>query len=165
MLSPPTVASSSDCRLFTRKWNQKGFQTRFKGVAAFAAHQNMKRITLSILCLSAVALSAFAQDQSSPAADNSARNERDRSGETKTSFDQSNTKGDTQITASIRRAVMKDDSLSMTAKNVKIIAENGVVTLRGPVKSEAEKTKIADLAKSAAGQMKIENQLEVKNSD
>lgn len=130
-----------------------------------AANQNMKRITLSILCLSAVALSAFAQDQSSPAADNSARNERDRSGETKTSFDQSNTKGDTQITASIRRAVMKDDSLSMTAKNVKIIAENGVVTLRGPVKSEAEKSKIADLAKSAAGQMKIENQLEVKNSD
>ena len=125
----------------------------------------MKLTTLSILCLSALAVSAFAQDQSSPAADNSARNERDRSSETKTSFDQSNTKGDTQITASIRRAVMKDDSLSMTAKNVKIITENGVVTLRGPVKSEAEKTKIAELAKSAAGQMKIDNQLEVKNSD
>ena len=125
----------------------------------------MKLTTLSILCLSAFTLSAFAQDQSSPAADNSARNERDRSSETKTSFDQSNTTGDTQITASIRRAVMKDDSLSMTAKNVKIITENGVVTLRGPVKSEAEKAKIAELAKSAAGQMKIENQLEVKNSD
>jgi len=125
----------------------------------------MKLTTLSILCLSALAVSAFAQDQSSPAADNSARNERDRSSETKTSFDQSNTKGDTQITASIRRAVMKDDSLSMTAKNVKIITENGVVTLRGPVKSEAEKAKIAELAKSAAGQMKIDNQLEVKNSD
>jgi osmotically-inducible protein OsmY len=125
----------------------------------------MKLTTLSILCLSALTVSAFAQDQSSPAADNSARNERDRSSETKTSFDQSNTKGDTQITASIRRAVMKDDSLSMTAKNVKIITENGVVTLRGPVKSEAEKAKIAELAKSAAGQMKIDNQLEVKNSD
>jgi len=125
----------------------------------------MKLTTLSILCLSALAVSAFAQDQSSPAGENSARNERDRSSETKTSFDQSNTKGDTQITASIRRAVMKDDSLSMTAKNVKIITENGVVTLRGPVKSEAEKTKIAELAKSAAGQMKIDNQLEVKNSD
>ena len=125
----------------------------------------MKLTTLSILCLSAFTLSAFAQDQSSPAADNSARNERDRSSETKTSFDQSNTKEDTEITASIRRAVMKDDSLSMTAKNVKIITENGAVTLRGPVKSEAEKAKIAELAKSAAGQMKIENQLEVKNSD
>src|SRR5678815_2389447 len=125
----------------------------------------MKLTTLSILCLSALAVSAFAQDQSSPAADNSARNERDRSSETKTSFDQSNTKGDTQITASIRRAVMKDDSLSMTAKNVKIITENGVVTLRGPVKSEAEKAKIAQLAQSAAGQAKIENQLEVKMAE
>ena len=60
---------------------------------------------------------------------------------------------------------MKDDSLSMTAKNVKIITENGMVTLRGPVKSQAEKSKIAQLAKSAAGQMKVDNQLEVKNSD
>jgi len=125
----------------------------------------MKRITLSILSLSAVAFSVFAQDQSSPAADNSGRNVRDRSGETKTSFDQSNSKQDTEVAASIRRAVMKDDSLSMTAKNVKIITENGMVTLRGPVKSEAEKSKIAQLAKSAAGQMKVDNQLEVKNSD
>jgi len=130
-----------------------------------AAFKNMKRITLLAICLSAATLTAFAQDQSSPAADNSARNERDRSGETKTSFDQSNTKEDTQVTASIRRAVMKDDSLSTTAKNVKIITENGVVTLRGPVKSSAEKAKIAELAKSAAGQMKIMNQLEVKNSE
>lgn len=148
-----------------KKGTRKGFRHVSWFVALLAALKNMKRITLSILCLSAVALSAFAQDQSSPAADNSARNERDRSGETKTSFDQSNTKEDTQITASIRRAVMKDDSLSMTAKNVKIITENGVVTLRGPVKSEAEKAKIAELAKSAASQVKIENQLEVKKSE
>jgi osmotically-inducible protein OsmY len=60
---------------------------------------------------------------------------------------------------------MKDDSLSMTAKNVKIITENGMVTLRGPVKSEAEKNKIGQLAKSAAGRMKIDNQLEVKTSE
>jgi hyperosmotically inducible periplasmic protein len=48
---------------------------------------------------------------------------------------------------------------------VKIITENGVVTLRGPVKSEAEKAKIAQLAQSAAGQAKIENQLEVKMAE
>ncbi len=126
----------------------------------------MKRITLSLLCLSALSLSAVAQENaSSPAADNSARNERDRSGETKTPFDQSNTKADTDITAAIRSAVMKDDSLTMAAKNVKIITENGVVTLRGPVKSEAEKAKIAELAKTAANGAKIENQLEVKTSE
>ncbi len=125
----------------------------------------MKRITLSILCLTALSFSAFAEDHTAPAADNSARNERDRSSETKTSFDQSNTKEDTQVTAAIRRAIMHEDSLSMTAKNVKIITENGVVTLRGPVKSETEKTKIAELAKASAGQAKVENQLEVKASE
>ena len=60
---------------------------------------------------------------------------------------------------------MHDDSLSMTAKNVKIITENGVVTLRGPVKSAEEKAKIAQLAQSAAGEAKIENQLEVKMAE
>ena len=64
----------------------------------------------------------------------------------------------------IRRAVVKDHSLSATAKNVKIITADGVVTLRGPVQNEAEKTKIAELAQSAAGNAKIDNQLEVKAS-
>ena len=122
----------------------------------------MKRITISLLCLSAVAVTAFAQD-TSPAADNSGLNKRDRSSETQTSGDQSNSKPDIQITAAIRRAVMHEDSLSMMAKNVKIITESGVVTLRGPVKNAAEKTKINELAMANAGQAKIDNQLEVKN--
>ncbi len=122
----------------------------------------MKRITLSILCLSAFALSAIAQD--TPAADNTGKNQRDRSGETKTSGDQSNSSTDVKMTAAIRRAVVHDGSLSMAAKNVKIITANGMVTLRGPVKTEAEKAKIAELAKSAAGDAKIDNQLEVKAS-
>lgn len=125
----------------------------------------MKRITLSILCLSTLAACAFAQDNSTPAADNSGRNKRDRSGETQTSGDQSNSSEDIKITAAIRRAVMHEDSLSMTAKNVKIITQNGVVTLRGPVKNPAEKAKIAQLAQSAASQAKIENQLEVKTAE
>ena len=107
-------------------------------------------------------LSAIAQD--APAVDNSRKNERDRSGETKTSGDQSNSREDTKITASVRRAVVGDNSLSMTAKNIKIITANGTVTLRGPVKSDGEKAKIADLARSAAGDANIDNQLEVKTS-
>ena len=107
-------------------------------------------------------MSALAQD--TPAADNTSKNQRDRSGETMTSGDQSNSPEDVQITATIRRAVVKDHSLSATAKNVKIITADGVVTLRGPVQNEAEKTKIAELAQSAAGNAKIDNQLEVKAS-
>ena len=124
---------------------------------------NMKQITISILCLSLFTLSALAQD--TPAADNTSKNERDRSGETRTSGDQSNSSEDVKISAAIRSAVVKDDSLSATAKNVKIITADGTVTLRGPVKDEAEKAKIAELAQSAAGNAKIDNQLEVKASE
>ena len=112
--------------------------------------------------MSAFTLSAIAQD--TPAADNTKKNQRDRSGETKTSGDQSNSSEDVKITAAIRRAVLRDHSLSMTAKNVKIITANGMVTLRGPVKSDTEKAKIVELAQSAAGNAKIDNQLEVKAS-
>jgi hyperosmotically inducible protein len=120
----------------------------------------MKQITISLLCVCVFTLSAVAQD--TPAADNTKKNERDRSAETKTSGDQSNSSEDVKITAAIRRAVVKDHSLSATAKNVKIITTDGTVTLRGPVQNEAEKTKIAELAQSAAGNAKIDNQLEVK---
>jgi hyperosmotically inducible protein len=122
----------------------------------------MKQLTLSLLCVSVFTLAAIAQD--TPAADNTKKNQRDRSGETKTSGDQSNSSEDVKITAAIRRAVVGDHSLSMTAKNVKIITANGMVTLRGPVKSDAEKAKIVELARSAAGNAKINNQLEVKAS-
>ena len=125
----------------------------------------MKRLTLSLLSLAALALSAAAEENTTnakTAADNTGRNVRDRSGETKTSGDQSESPDDIKTSAAIRRAVVGDGSLSMTAKNVKIITANGVVTLRGPVKSAAEKTKIGQLAKNNAGKAKIENQLEVK---
>ena len=122
----------------------------------------LKQLTLSLLCVSVFTLAAIAQD--TPAADNTKKNQRDRSGETKTSGDQSNSSQDVKITAAIRRAVVRDHSLSMTAKNVKIITANGMVTLRGPVKSDTEKAKIVELAQSAAGNAKIDNQLEVKAS-
>jgi hyperosmotically inducible protein len=122
----------------------------------------MKLTTISLLCLSAFTLSAVAQD--TPEADNTGKNERDRSGETQTSGDQSNKSEDVKLSAAIRRAVVKDRSLSSMGKNVKIVTANGVVTLRGPVKSQAEKTKIGELAQSAASNAKIDNQLEVKAS-
>ena len=117
-----------------------------------------------MLCLSALTFSAMAQDNSAPAADNSSRNERDRSGETQTSGDQSNKSQDIKITAAVRKAVVGDKSLSSTAKNIKIITTNETVTLRGPVKTAEEKEKIEQLAQSAAGNAKIDNQLEVKTS-
>ena len=60
--------------------------------------------------------------------------------------------------------MVKDDSLSMTAKNIKIITVAGAVTLRGPVKSDAEKLTIGKLAASAAPTAKITNDLEIDHN-
>ena len=67
-----------------------------------------------------------------------------------------------KLTQDIRKAVMKDKNLSMTAKNVKIITAEGQVTLRGPVKTAEEKTAIEKYAKASAGETKVVSQLEVK---
>ncbi|HZS18555.1 MAG TPA: BON domain-containing protein [Candidatus Udaeobacter sp.] len=123
----------------------------------------MKRSLLIIACLTAVALTAMAADEQTQP-DNTAKNERDRSGETQTSGDQSNSPADLKITQDIRSALMKDDELSMTAKNIKVITANGQVTLRGPVKTAQEKTKISQIARSAGGGAQIVDQLEVKES-
>src|SRR5678815_3244984 len=124
----------------------------------------MKRTLLALAYLSALSLAAMAaEDKTKP--DNTATNERDRSGETKTSGDQSNSSADLKTTQAIRQALMKDSELSTTAKNIKIITNNGQVTLRGPVKNAQEKAKIDQLARSAAGGAQIDNQLDVKGSN
>jgi hyperosmotically inducible periplasmic protein len=124
----------------------------------------MKRTLLALACLSALSLAALAGDEKTKP-DNTATNERDRSGETKTSGDQSNSSADLKTTQAIRQALMKDDELSTTAKNIKVITANDQVTLRGPVKTAQEKARIDQLAKSAAGGAKIDNQLDVKGSN
>src|SRR5919109_1318972 len=104
------------------------------------------------------------RDQNSPAAadaDNAARNQRDRDASTQTSGDQAENPADREISANIRRAVVADDSLSSNAHNVKIITSNGVVTLRGPVKSAQEKAAIEAKAKQVAGVKAVNNRLEV----
>jgi hyperosmotically inducible periplasmic protein len=93
--------------------------------------------------------------------DNTGRNVRDRGGETKTPGDQSESEADRTITQNIRKALTADDSLSTNAKNIKIITNDGTVTLRGPVKSEKEKADIEAKAKQAAGVKRVHNQLEI----
>lgn len=94
-------------------------------------------------------------------ADNTGKNVRDRGGDTLTSGNQSGSKPDMRITQTIRKAIVADKTLSTDAHNVKIITVDGVVTLRGPVKSTAEKSRIAAKAKHVAGVRRVDNQLEV----
>lgn len=94
-------------------------------------------------------------------ADNTAVNDRDRDGSNMTPLDQGNDEIDIDLTQSIRKAVIADDALSFTAKNVKIITLRGHVTLRGPVNSRAEKDTIFKTAVSRAGIGHVSNELEV----
>jgi osmotically-inducible protein OsmY len=79
-----------------------------------------------------------------------------------TPMDQGNGASDVKITQQIRQAVMADGSLSFTAKNVKIITQNGKVTLRGAVKTDQERSAIEASARKVAGDTNVDNQLEVK---
>ena len=97
------------------------------------------------------------------AADNSAQNVRDRNDATKTPGDQSENEADRTISQNVRQAVVADDSVSTNGKNVKIITVDGMVTLRGPVKSEKEKTSIGAKAQQVAGVKRVDNQLEIAN--
>ena len=102
----------------------------------------MKTLIAVLAMVSALAAWAPTIDAQQYPADNSGKNVRDRKDGTKTSGDQSNAKSDVAITQEIRKAVVADKNLSMNAHNVKIITPDGVVTLRGPVKSPAEKDAI-----------------------
>jgi hyperosmotically inducible periplasmic protein len=93
-----------------------------------------------------------------PNADNTGKNKRDREDQTRTATDQSNDPSDIKMTADIRKMVVDDGSLSIMAKNVKIITIEGVVTLRGPVETE-EKAAVQSHGKQAGA-----NQLEIKKS-
>jgi osmotically-inducible protein OsmY len=101
---------------------------------------------------------------SSVAADNTAKNERDRNDATKTAGDQSENEADRKITQEVRKSIVDDDKLSTSAQNVKIITNDGKVTLRGPVKSEEEKKAVESKAKQVAGVKNVENQLEIASN-
>jgi sporulation protein YlmC with PRC-barrel domain len=94
-------------------------------------------------------------------ADNTSRNVRDRDHQNLTPLDQGNSQADLDLTAQIRKEIVAADDMSVNAKNCKIITRDGRVTLRGPVNSDAEKNRIADIANRIARDGKVDNQLEV----
>lgn len=141
--------------------------------------QNIHQTGLSLVCaLPLVLLGQGCKDQGAASnesrsyertnaamadADNSRKNVRDREDATLTPGDQGTSPADREITQKIRKALVIDSSgYSVTAKNIKIITVNGKVTLRGPVKTDAEKAGIITLAKSVAGDANVDDQLEVK---
>lgn len=116
----------------------------------------MKQILLAIV----VAAAAMAQQP-----DNTAVNKRDRNDSTMTAEKQGNSKADTELVAKVRRAITRDEAFSTTAKNIKIVANNGQVWLRGPVPTEAEKERLVAIARSIAGDQRVTSHLEVTKGD
>jgi osmotically-inducible protein OsmY len=107
----------------------------------------------------------IAQDtspQSAPATDNTQINQRDRSPNEPTADKQQNNRSDRDITQQIRKAITSDKSFSEYARNVKVITQNGQVTLKGPVRSDDEKSAIEIKAKAIAGDANVTNDLTVK---
>lgn len=103
-------------------------------------------------------------DTSAPA-DNTTINRRDRNANEPTADRQKDNRSDREITQQIRRALANDKSLSTYAHNVKVVTQNGQVTLKGPVRSDEEKRAIEAKAAEIAGENKVTSELDIKPKD
>jgi hyperosmotically inducible periplasmic protein len=125
------------------------------------------KVALSVLALGFLLSLAptvlSAQDSSAaPQPDNTKVNDRDRNTAEPTADQQKENRPDRDITRDIRRSIVQDKSLSTYAHNVKIISQNGMVTLKGPVRSEEEKSAVEAKAAEIAGKDEVTSQLDVK---
>ena len=118
----------------------------------------MKNMIAATLAFGLLAVSA--QAQTPP--DNTKVNERDRSKAAATADQAKNSTTDRDTMQKIRKAVMADKSLSTYAHNVKIISQGGKVTLKGPVRSEEEKSSTEKMATDVAGQGNVTNEITIK---
>ena len=97
-------------------------------------------------------------------ADNTKINQRDRTQNEPTADQQKENSSDRALAQQVRRALVKDKSLSTYAHNIKVIAQDGVITLKGPVHSDQEKQAIeAKAAEAAGGADKIKSEIDVAN--
>ena len=128
-----------------------------------------KNVVRGLLCagllLGSAAIASAQQpsaQDASPAPDNTRVNQQDRSQTEPTADQQKDNRSDRDITQQIRRSIMKDKSLSSYAHNVKIITQDGQVTLKGPVRSEDDKKAIEAKATEVAGDGKVTSELNIK---
>ncbi|MEO6026608.1 MAG: BON domain-containing protein [Candidatus Binatia bacterium] len=130
-----------------------------------AATKQLSVVALAACLAIPMAVSAEPHGDPAPGTreDNTGKNVRDRDDAAVVPTDQA--KGsdqDVETTRNIRKAIVADDNLSTNAHNVKIVTLQGIVTLRGPVASEAEKTRVAALAAETAGSAdKVKNLVHV----
>ena len=121
-------------------------------------------LTFGIAGLSISTAPGYAQ-QSDPQAqpDNTKNNKGDNQKGAVTADQQKETAADREMAKKIRKSIASDSSLSTYAHNIKVIVRDGMVTLKGPVNTDAEKTAIGAKASEIAGADKVQNELTVKS--
>ena len=120
----------------------------------------MKNILIVLLLASTGVALAQSSDEQASKPDNTKKN----ATEQLTAEEQGGSATDRDMTKNIRREMVKNDSLSAMAKNIKVITIDGKVTLRGPVHSEQEKGTIESITEKIAGKGKVTNELEIKKN-
>jgi hyperosmotically inducible periplasmic protein len=119
---------------------------------------------LGIVAFSLAVVPAHAQQSDSQAQpDNTANNKGDNKKGAMTADNQKESTADRQLAKKIRKSIAGDSSLSTYAHNVKVIVRDGMVTLKGPVKSADEKNAVGAKANDIAGADKVQNELTVKS--
>ncbi len=130
-------------------------------------HLSSTRALVLGLVLAGAPILAVAQDrepaQTQP--DNTKVNKRDRNAGAVTADQQKMNASDRETTQKIRRAIVKDKTLSTYGHNVKVISQNGMVTLKGPVHSEEEKRNIEAKAAEIAGANNVKSEISVKEDN
>ena len=121
---------------------------------------SLRRLIASAAVFGAVAMAGLSLSAQTPA-DNTKVNDRDRAKGAVTADQQKENVTDRDLTQKIRRALMQDKSLSTYAHNVKIVAQSGQVTLKGPVRSDAEKQNVEAKAIAVAGSEHVSNQMTI----
>ena len=121
------------------------------------------KIVLSILFCSAAVIGYGQTSDDSSQPDNTKLNKRDRNAGEVTADQQKMNATDRELTKKIRRSIVADKSLSTYAHNIKIVSQDGAVTLKGPVKSDEEKKNVMAKAIAVAGAAdRVTDQISVK---
>ena len=127
-------------------------------------HQSYgRRIVFAVAVVGAL-LNPLVSAASQTPPDNTKVNKRDRNPGAATADQQKENTNDRDIASRIRRALMDDKGLSTYAHNVKVIAQGGQVTLKGPVRTEEEKQTVEAKATEVAGPGRVTNQISIAPS-
>jgi hyperosmotically inducible protein len=125
--------------------------------------KHSKAVLTILFCAAAVIGYGQTPDESGAKPDNTKVNKRDRSAGEVTADQQKMNAADRELTRKIRLSIIADKSLSTYAHNIKIISQDGVVTIKGPVKSDEEKKAVMAKAVAVAGSAdKVTDQISVK---